>query len=228
MIEPVTRRRILSSAAILAVFVFGVFLTWVWIVGLKLPLPRNPVGHKLATTLIQGVFAIALPYLFAWKVLRLSPAELGLSRRGLLPSLLWGCGLYAIALVSFLACSDDPLLARHPLRRAEPLGVLAILSTMGLHAATTDLATRGYILLALARFSPTWFAIVMQNVVWFVGHVYEIELLSRCMGLPAARGLFLLLGVLGDIVALRTRNVVGLAVAHVLLNVAMAFYIRSL
>jgi hypothetical protein len=35
-------------------------------------------------------------------------------------------------------------------------------------------------------------------------------------------------GLIGDIVALRTRNVVGLALAHVLLNLAMVVFIRSL
>jgi hypothetical protein len=40
--------------------------------------------------------------------------------------------------------------------------------------------------------------------------------------------LTLTLGILGDIVALRTRNVVGLAVAHVLLNITMMAFIRTL
>jgi hypothetical protein len=40
--------------------------------------------------------------------------------------------------------------------------------------------------------------------------------------------LFIVLGVLGDIVALRTRNVVGLAIAHVILNIAMALSIRGI
>lgn len=222
------RRRAIAVATLLGVFVLGVFLTWAWIVGLRLPLPRTPIERKLATTVIQGFFAIALPYLFAWKFFGLTPARLGITRRGFWPSLLWGCALYAIAYLAFLSCSDNPLLARHPIRHAGAAEGFAIVSTMGLHAATTDLATRGYILLALAEFSPVWFAVLMQNVVWFVGHVYEIDLLSRCMGLPAARLLFLALGVLGDIVALRTRNVLGLAVAHVLLNVVMAFTIRAM
>jgi hypothetical protein len=104
---------------------------------------------------------------------------------------------------------------------------LAILLVMGIHAAGTDFATRGYILLGVAERGPVLLAILLQNVVWFVGHVYEIDLLARCMGLAWARGLFLVLGVLGDVVALKTRNVAGLAAAHVLLNVAMAFVIRG-
>jgi hypothetical protein len=226
-IAATVRGRAVRMLALVAFFVAGVFLTWSWIVGLKLPLPRHPLYHKLATTLLQTTFAIVIPYLAAWKWLGLTPARLGFTTRGFLPSLLWGCGLYAIALGAFLTCSDDPLLTRHPLARAEPWVAVAIVLVMGLHAAGTDFATRGYILLGLAEFGPVAFAILMQNVVWFVGHVYEIDLLARCMGLWPARGLFLLLGVLGDVIALRTRNVAGLAVAHVLLNVAMAFVIRN-
>ncbi len=220
------RARIVRIVLLLAFFVGGVALTWAWIVGLRLPLPRHPIGHKLATTLLQTVFAIVLPYLAAWKWLGLSPARLGFSMRGFVPSLIGGCALYAIALAAFLTCSDDPLLTRHPLARAEPWVAVAIVLVMGLHAAGTDFATRGYILLGLAEFGPVALAIVMQNVIWFLGHVYEIDLLSRCMGLWPARGLFLFLGVAGDVVALKTRNVAGLAVAHVLLNIAMAFVIR--
>ncbi len=222
------RVRIVRMLAIVALFVAGVFLTWTWIVGLRLPLPRDPIGRKLATTLLQTVFAIALPYLAAWKWLGLSPSRLGFTTKGFLPSFLWGCGIYAITFATFLSCSDDPLLTRHPLARAEPLTALVMVLIMALHAAGTDFATRGYILLGLAEFGPVALAILMQNVVWYVGHLYEIELLARCTGHTPARALFLLIGVLGDIVALKTRNVAGLAAAHVLLNIAMAFVIRGL
>lgn len=221
-------RRILAILSILAVFVFGVFITWLYIVKLRLPLPRDPLGHKLATTLLQTLTTIVLPYLWAWKFLKLSPAQLGFTTKNLGKSVALGCALYALGFLAFSTCTNDPLLSRHPIRHADAGQGTAILLTMGLHAAGTDFATRGYILLALAAFGPVSFAIVAQNLVWFYGHIYEINLFARCLGMPVALGLFIVLGVLGDFIALRTRNVAGLAIAHVVLNVAMALSIRGL
>jgi hypothetical protein len=221
-------RRAFAVLSILGVFVVGVFLTWLYIVKLRLPLPRNPLGYKLATTLLQTLTTIVLPYLWAWKFLKLSPAQLGFTTKNLGRSLAWGCVLYALGFLAFSTCTDDPLLSRHPIRRADATEGTAILLTMGLHAAGTDFATRGYILLALAAFGPVWLAIAMLNLVWFYGHIYEINLFANCLGLPVALTLFIVLGVLGDIVALRTRNVVGLAIAHVILNIAMALSIRGI
>jgi hypothetical protein len=221
-------RRILAIFSILGVFVFGVFITWLYIVKLRLPLPRDPLGHKLATTLLQSVTTILLPYLWAWRFLGLSPAQLGFTTKNLWKSVLWGCALYALGFLAFSTCTSDPLLSRHPIRHANASQGTAILLTMGLHAATTDFATRGYILLALAAFGPVWLAIVMQNLVWFYGHIYEINLFAHCLGMPVALTLFIGLGLLGDIIALRTRNVAGLAIAHVVLNVAMALSIRGM
>lgn len=92
----------------------------------------------------------------------------------------------------------------------------------------TDLSTRGFILLGLARYSPLIFAIIAQNVFWYVGHLSEIAELSGCLTLWGAIGLTLTLGILGDLVALKTRNILGLAIAHILLNVAMMIFIRNL
>jgi len=221
-------RRIFAVFSILAVFIFGVFITWLYIVKFRLPLPRDPLGHKLATTLLQTLTTIVLPYLWAWKFLKLTPARLGFTTKNLGKSVLWGCALYALGFLAFSTCTDDPLLSRHPIRHADPGQATAILMTMGLHAAGTDFATRGYILLALAAFGPVSFAIVMQNLVWFYGHIYEINLFANCLGMPVAIGLFIGLGLLGDFIALRTRNVAGLAIAHVVLNIAMALSIRGL
>src|SRR6185503_19158071 len=112
-------RRILAMFSILAVFVFGVFITWLYIVKLRLPLPRDPLGHKLATTLLQTLLAIVLPYLWAWKFLRLSPAQLGFTTKNLGKSVLLGCALYALGFLAFSTCTDDPLLSRHPIRHAD-------------------------------------------------------------------------------------------------------------
>ena len=87
-----------------------------------------------------------------------------------------------------------------------------------------------FILLTLAKHTRIWFAVAMQNVFWLWGHRAEIAKLAgpECLGMPGAIGLFLLLGILGDVIALRTRNVLGLAIGHILLNLAMILYIRGL
>jgi hypothetical protein len=68
----------------------------------------------------------------------------------------------------------------------------------------------------------------MQNLVWFLGHLYEIGYLADCLGIPTAVLLTLTLGVLGDMVVLKTRNVLGLAGAHFVLNLVLSVYLRHL
>lgn len=232
---PFGPKDLLASAGILGIFVLGVFLTWVVIVAWGIPLPKHPIAQKFATTAIQTALTIALPYAVVHFWLGLTPAMLGLNRRRLGVTFGLGCAIYALAMLGFLHCGSDPLIARHPVRFLEPGNALLLTLVMSIHAATTDVATRGFILLALAHHSPSWFAILMQNVVWLYGHVYEIQLFTNCLGGPQvpftgmglwAVGLFAALGVLGDLIAFRTRNVWGLALAHVALNLAMVTYIR--
>jgi hypothetical protein len=99
---------------------------------------------------------------------------------------------------------------------------------MSVIAAGTDLLTRGFILLTLARHSHVVFAIAMQNAIWCLGHVHEIGLLADCLGVGGATLLTLTLGIGGDMVVLRTRNVIGLCIAHVLLNVILTVYLRAM
>lgn len=105
---------------------------------------------------------------------------------------------------------------------------MVILLSMSVIASGTDLTTRGFVLLGLARYTPLTFAIIVQNALWYLGHRGEISQLSGCLTLGGAIGLTLTLGVLGDIVALKTRNIMGLAIAHILLNITMMIFIRNL
>src|SRR5687768_9331881 len=93
-------RRIIAILSILGVFVFGVFITWLYIVKLRLPLPRDPLGHKLATTVLQTVTTIILPYLWAWKFLGLTPAQLGFTTKNLGKTVAWGCLLYTLGFLA--------------------------------------------------------------------------------------------------------------------------------
>lgn len=213
---------------ILGIFALGVFLDWYPKVILQLPMPKDLVLGSAVSAFWQVGVTILIPCLWAIHRLGLRWADLGLNTRNLGVTLLLGCALYSLALAAFIHCSADPLIANHAVGKL-PFGeAVQLTAVMGLVAATTDIATRGFLLLSLARYSPVWFAVLIQNLTWYLGHIHEIDLLTDCLGYANALALTLVLGVLGDVIALKTRNVVGLAIAHVLLNVVLLFYIRQL
>jgi membrane protease YdiL (CAAX protease family) len=176
----------------------------------------------------QSVATILIPYIWAMKRLGFSLADLGLSTRKLGRSLLLGCLLYSLALAAFLHCSADPLITNHAVGKLPPMEAVGLASSMCLIAAGTDLETRGFILLTLTRYTHVGFAILVQNLAWYAGHIHEIKLLTGCLGFSGALALTLTLGIIGDLITLRTRNVAGLAIAHILLNVILSLYIRQL
>lgn len=85
-------------------------------------------------------------------------------------------------------------------------------------ASITDFWTRGFILFELSRKTNNKNAILWQNITWFVIHIYEIELLVPHIGLFCAITLTLILGIGGDIVALKTKSIFGLMLGHISLN----------
>jgi hypothetical protein len=216
-----TSRDLNAVAGVIGIFGLGIFLTWFSITALRIPLPSEPVDHTAAAATIQVLGTVVLPYVWAAKRMGLSPAHLGLTRRNLGLSMLGGFGVYAVAGTAFILALDSPAISDHPiptlgLGRQILLGV-----TMCLVVAGTDIATRGFVLLALVEHSSVGFAILMQNFFWLFGHTYEIEIMTAAYGRVGAIALFVLLGVLGDAVALKTRNVLGLSAGHVVLNILM-------
>jgi hypothetical protein len=220
------RRDLNASLGILGIFTTAIFLTWLPISGTSLPLPAHPIDRTAITGVWQFLMTIVVPYWWASRRLGMSPADLGISRHKLGRSILLGCALYSLALIAFLYGRHDPLIQEHPIRDLPTGRMLLLGSTMCVIAAGTDIATRGFILLSLSRHAGVPFAVVMQNVFWMLGHTHEIQVLESALGKVGANGLFLVLGLLGDTIVLRTRNVVGLAVAHILLNVVMVTVIR--
>lgn len=216
------------SLGILGICGLGIFLAWFVTAMHLIPMPADPIRSSLVGTLWQFLTTVVIVYWWASKRLRLPLSELGITTWNLGKTILLGCALYSLALLAFVTCGNDPMIAQHALRNASSNDAMWLLFSMSLTAAGTDLTTRGFILLGLGRFTPLLFAIVVQNALWYLGHVNEIAQLSGCLTLWGAIGLTLTLGILGDVVALKTRNVVGLAIAHVLLNVVMMVYIRSL
>lgn len=222
------QRNLNASAGVLGITALGIFLEWFPMAILQVPMPSGLIASTAANTLWGILAGVVLPYLWAVKRLGMSFGDLGLTARNLGLSTLLGIGVYLIALAAFLHCSSGEMMANHTIRKASLGEAFALVPLMGIMAAGTDMATRGFILLTLARHSHVVFAIAMQNFVWFLGHIYEIGLLTDCLGVTMAVGLTLALGVLGDVVVLRTRNVMGLAAAHILLNVVLSVYLRYL
>lgn len=224
----VSNDRLNAVLGIFGIYTLGIFLTWYLSVILPLPMPEGIVGKSAMNAIIQTVCTILIPFLWAIKRLDFSWRDLGLSTNKLLPSTLLGCLLYSLALAAFIHCSADPLISNHAVGKLDAAGATGMAASMSLIAAGTDFATRGFVLLTLARYANIPIAVVVQNGTWYLGHLHEIDLLTNCLGFWTAVGLTLTLGVLGDVIALKTRNVVGLAIAHILLNVSLTFYIRSL
>lgn len=216
-----------ATLGVLGIFLTGIFLTWFPVQVLKVPLPRHPVDRALVSGLWQTLFVIVLPYVWSAVRLRRGPASLGLTWKNLPRSALLGCALYSITFTAFLLASQSPLLQSHPVRHLPLARTLELGFAMCLIAAGTDVATRGFILLSLVETTNVRFAVLMQNVFWLLGHTHEIKVLTSVFGTAGAVGLFVLIGVLGDSIVLRTRNVVGPAIGHILLNVAMISYLRG-
>lgn len=210
------------------IYLLGIFLTWYLTGIIKIPLPDNPALKLLTTAALQTVFTIIIPFIWAVKRLNFSLQDLGISTKKLVPSITLGCVLYALALAAFLHCTADPMISNNIVRSLGMKDASIFFLGMAIIAAGTDLATRGFILFTLARFTTLPIAIVMQNAAWYLGHIGEINMLENCLGLWTAIGLTLTLGILGDVIALKTRNIVGLSIAHILLNAILVVYIRSL
>jgi Type II CAAX prenyl endopeptidase Rce1-like len=218
------RERRNATIGILGIFLTGIFLVWFPTQVLRVPMPQNPVHRTLINGIWQTLMVIVMPYAWAAKRLGRSPSSLGLTRKNLGKSVLLGCALYSLALAAFISASHTPLIQNHPIRHLPPGGVAELGGTMCLVAAGTDVATRGFILLTLVEVTNVPFAVVMQNIFWMLGHTHEIRVIAGSFGLLGAIALNLFLGLVGDSIALRTKSVVGLAVAHALLNVAMITY----
>lgn len=222
------QRDLNAVTGVLGIIALGIFSQWLPFVILKVPMPEGQIASTAVTASWQTLALVVFPYIWAIKRLGLSLADLGISRQRLGVNTALGCSLYVIALAAFVHCSDGELMTNHALRKLGPGDASALVVLMGIVAAGTDLTTRGFILLSLARYSHVVFAIFMQNLIWFLGHIHEIRLLTDCLGVTLATALTLTLGVVGDMIVLRTRNVIGLAIAHFLLNVVLAIYLRNL
>lgn len=193
-------------------------------------LSLTPIQHNIFRTVRMTCVYVLLPFGWAYFIKRQRAVDFGITTKKLLPSIILGLAIYSIALLAFLISLGNPEFDRHfrwgaEYSLSEWLLTMALVSWM---AFVTDLWTRGFVLMLLAKYQSPWFGIFAQNITWLVVHLYEIAILAPSMSVAGALALTLTLGILGDIVALKTRNIIGLGIGHIFLNIAFFGYVRFL
>jgi hypothetical protein len=193
-------------------------------------LQLSTLEHNLFRAIRMTLVYVLLPIGWAIVIKKFNWRDLGITKKSIITSTILGLGVYSIALLAFLITLGNPDFDNHfrwgmDFSIAEWLLIMSLVCWM---AFVTDLFTRGFVLMLLAKFQTPWFAILVQNLVWLGVHVYEILILVPSMTIAGAIVLTITLGVLGDIVALKTKNIIGLGVGHMFLNVAFFSYVRIL
>jgi len=171
---------------------------------------------------------VLIPFWWAMTKLGTRLEEFGLTTKNLKESMLYGGLVYAVALVVFIHSLNNPdfyLTWAAGYERMPPPELLLTGILFSWMAAITDIWTRGFILMQVTKYSTATFGVVVQNVAWMIVHLYEIVLLAPTLSLLGAVLLTVVLGTTGDVVALKTRNIVGLAFGHVVLNVGFLAYV---
>ena len=191
-------------------------------------LALSPLEDNLFRAVRMTCVYVLLPFGWAILIKKQRLTDLGISRNRLLVSIVLGLCIYSIALLAFLLSLGNPEFDRQFRWGAEYsmtnwLLIMALVSWM---AFVTDLWTRGFVLMLLTKYESPLFGILIQNITWLAIHLYEVALLTPAMGFTGALALTVTLGLLGDIAVLKTKNIIGLGVGHIFLNIAFFGYIR--
>ena len=185
---------------------------------------RSAIFRAIRMTLVY----IVLPFWWAMRKLGTRWEDFGITLKNLGPSLFYGGLVYMIALVVFILQLNNPVFYRTWAAGYErmPLPELVVTGLLfSWMAAITDLWTRGFILMQITKYSTATWGVVIQNGTWMIVHLYEIALLAPTLTLPGAILLTVVLGTTGDVVALKTKNIAGLAFGHVILNIGFITYV---
>ena len=154
--------------------------------------------------------------------------DFGIRKENLLESTLFGIAIYSVALAGFLwhvGNTDFDHKFVDGKRDMETWKLLALSLLTFFMAATTDIWSRGFVLLTTEKLKGPKVALLVNGLVWFGVHIYEILLLEDSFGLWVATGLTIFLGLSGDLVALKYRNVIGLGIGHIYLNLVFIVYV---
>ncbi len=191
-------------------------------------LPLTGWQSSLVRTIrMTGVYVL-IPFWWAMTKFGTRWKDFGITRKNLLKSMFYGGLVYSVALIVFISQVDNPVFYRtwaagYTQMTSREIMLNAILFSW--MAAITDLWTRGFILMQVTRYSTPTIGVITQNIAWMVVHLYEIALLAPTLSIPGAILLTIVLGTTGDVVALRTGNILGLAFGHVLLNIGFIAYV---
>lgn len=180
--------------------------------------------NTLQLTIIQFQFlrmlrmfiVYVIPVYFFLKWDNRSILQAGLERPHAVPNLsvFGGISLYLFAAIIFI---EKQIFFRTWMYQ-DVLTLTLNIVMVGIMAAITDFWTRGFILLTLADKYSSLVGIIVQNIIWFTIHYYEIELLNRYISIWGSIALTLFLGIGGDIIAIKSRSIYGLMLGHFFLN----------
>ena len=81
-----------------------------------------------------------------------------------------------------------------------------------------DLWFHGFLFLGIHRYHGIKNALLAQNVYWFIFHLYEMSILIPKMGIFLSCLFIVLSGIIGDLIAYKTKSIYGLAIGHFILN----------
>ncbi len=189
-----------------------------------------PVYDNLFRATRMTLVYVLLPLGWALSVKKFKLNELGITKNMCGRSIILGVGLYSIVLIVFLFLLGKPEFDTHFRWGAdyELIDWLLIMFLVAWMAFITDLWSRGFVLMLLAKHQTIWFAILIQNLVWLSAHIYEVLILESSLTIVGALGLTIGIGILGDIIVFKTKNVIGLGVGHIVLNLIFFSFVRSI
>jgi membrane protease YdiL (CAAX protease family) len=228
------RAQLVALCALLVAYGNGM----AWLVGTATPISGWPGGF-------MGVLLMLATLLWALRVRRLSPAELGLSASGFLPSALVGLlvalagGVAALLFLRFPPLVGGPIVYA-PLADVAPMSLLARIAVwMPLDTVLPEeLAFRGALLADLRRHTTWLRASVLSAAVFVAWHAVVVartlaqtnlrnEFLLLVLGLAGAFGAVFLGGLLFAVLRMRTGNLAASVLAHWGFNTLLLVGLRS-
>ena len=102
--------------------------------------------------------------------------------------------------------------------------IILLLTLTFVMASITALWFLVFVFLGLINTRSVKIAFLVQNILWFIFHYYEIILLEPYIGWTNAFILTLFLGLVGDIIAFKTKSVIGLMLGHSLFNLTFVLF----
>ncbi len=111
-------------------------------------------------------------------------------------------------------------------QRANIFGLIVRLILTLFIVILVDLWFHGFLFLGVLKNHNWKIALLVQNVYWFLFHIFEILALFRYIGIFGTFLYIFLVGFIGDLIAYKYKSVIGLMVGHFALNVLIVIFAR--